>query len=141
MCTSYGLLHVKFIGDLTCAICCGSIKRKAAQEKAKLESTTKQKRSGVTEGSKLAINRRRELYEQVVAMKLATAQRVHRHEREARASRPERDLLSAQLIASCDNRLKHLQSEAPEQMTAPKEDNQQAASQVEKWDPARRIQA
>ncbi|EGZ09998.1 hypothetical protein PHYSODRAFT_318450 [Phytophthora sojae] len=26
-------------------------------------------------------------------------------------------------------------------MTAPKEDNQQAASQVEKWDPARRIQA
>nr|KAE8933961.1 hypothetical protein PF009_g16054 [Phytophthora fragariae] len=117
------------------------IKRKAAQEKTKLESTQKRNRCGATEGAKPTVNRRRELYEQVIAMKIATAHRVRRHECGARASRPERDIFSAQLIASCENRLKYLTSESPEQMTALEEDNQQVLSEVERWDPARRIQA
>ncbi|KAE9014146.1 hypothetical protein PR002_g14301 [Phytophthora rubi] len=53
------------------------IKRKAAQEKTKLESTQKRNRCGATEGAKPTVNRRRELYEQVIAMKIATAHRSH----------------------------------------------------------------
>ncbi|KAJ8542472.1 hypothetical protein ON010_g12342 [Phytophthora cinnamomi] len=117
------------------------IKRKAAQEKAKVESSPKQNSCSATDGAKTTVNRRRELYEKVVAMKLATAERVLSRERGARLSRPQRDLLSAQLIASCENRLKHLRSESPEQMTPSKENNQQGVGETESWDPARRIPA
>ncbi|KAL4093748.1 hypothetical protein PRIC1_011178 [Phytophthora ramorum] len=119
------------------------IKRLAAQEKAKSESVKMPKTpvdNNATEGSKPQVNRRRELYEKVMAMKYTTAQRVRRYERGARASRPDRELLSTQLIVSCENRLKHLQAETTEDMTPSEEDNQQDHD-MEKWDPARRVRA
>lgn len=127
--------------------CMNRIKRKAAQEKANTESTPKLRayvRSGTTEGTKPVVNRRRELYDEVVAMKNATVKRVLRYERGTRASRPDKELFSAQLAASCENRVKHLRGESTEQMAALEENSQQVhdeAQIMEKWDPARRIRA
>ncbi|KAG3091443.1 hypothetical protein PC121_g3858 [Phytophthora cactorum] len=120
----------------------GRIKGKAAQEKVKSRSATKAR--DTKEGSNPVVNRRRELYEQVVAMKYATAQRVLQYERGSRASRQERELFSAQLVKSCENRIKHLQAESLAQMMPSQEDNKlvhDEAAMMERWDPARRIRA
>ncbi|KAG7386943.1 hypothetical protein PHYPSEUDO_014927 [Phytophthora pseudosyringae] len=120
------------------------IKRKAAQEKAKRESTPKSRASeisGLAEGGKPVVNRRRELYEQVISMKQAMAQRMLLYERGIRASRPDKEMHAAQLVASCENRIEHLRTESPEEMTSSKEENQQVhheAKVMAKWDPARR---
>jgi len=77
-------------------------------------------------------------------MKRTTAQRVLRYDRGTRASRPTTELHSAQLISSCENRIKHLQGETPEQMDLSEETNQRvnaAAQSMEKWDSARRLRA
>ncbi|GMF11195.1 unnamed protein product [Phytophthora lilii] len=123
------------------------IKRKAAQQKINTRSSAKTRASvncETTENAKAAVNRRRDLYEQVIAMKRTTAQRVLRYDREARVSRQDKELLSAQLVASIENRLKHLRSESPEQMKSSIEDNQELQAEaglLEKWDLARRMNA
>ncbi|KAK1940609.1 hypothetical protein P3T76_008060 [Phytophthora citrophthora] len=114
------------------------IKRKAALEKANNAST---QRSVATESGKPKVNRRRELYDQVVAMKRATTQRFLRYERGIRASRANNELRSAQCLQSCENRIKYLQAESPEDMTPSKENNQQNHDGSTKWEPTRQIQA
>ncbi|ETP40205.1 hypothetical protein F442_12420 [Phytophthora nicotianae P10297] len=75
-------------------------------------------------------------------MKYATAQRVLQYERGSRASREDRELFSAQLVRSCENRIKHLQAESLDQMMPSQVDNQSVHDQaevMEKWNTARRI--
>ncbi|GMF43788.1 unnamed protein product [Phytophthora fragariaefolia] len=111
------------------------MRRKAIQEryeKANAESAPKPKPT---------VNRRRELYEQVVTMKLATAQRVLHRERGTRASRLKKKLFSTQLLSSCENRIKYLRNESPEKMNPMDENYQQGICEVEKWEPVRRIEA
>lgn len=99
--------------------------------------------SDLIAGSNSAKNRRHELYQQVVAMKNTTTQRVLQHKR-SYASRREEELLSARLVATCENQIKHLQSETPDQMTALQKKCQamhDATKGTAKWDPARRIRA
>ncbi|KAF1783493.1 IQ motif, EF-hand binding site [Phytophthora cactorum] len=105
------------------------IKGKAAQEKVKSRSATKAR--DTKEGSNPVVNRRRELYEQVVAMKYATAQRVLQYERGSRASRQERELflLSCRVVSAND-------AFAGGQQLVHDE-----AAMMERWDPARRIRA
>ncbi|KAI9980390.1 hypothetical protein PInf_026262 [Phytophthora infestans] len=121
------------------------IKRKAAQEKTKADSARRASiQSDTKEGPPQLANRRRELYEQVVAMKYATAQRVLQYECGSRASRKERELFSAQLAKSCENRIEHLHFESIEQMIPSQLDNQFAHDErelMEKWDSARRSRA
>ncbi|KAG1709408.1 hypothetical protein DVH05_020064 [Phytophthora capsici] len=114
------------------------IKRKAALEKANNASTQP---SVTTESGKPKVNRRRELYDQVVAMKRATARRFLRYERGIRASRPDNELRTAQLLRSCENRMKHLRSESPEDMTPSEDNNQQKYDDSMKWESTRQIQA
>ncbi|KAL3672911.1 hypothetical protein V7S43_002213 [Phytophthora oleae] len=114
------------------------IKRKAAQGKANSELT---QLSVTTESGKPKVNRRRELYDQVVAMKRATAQRFLQYQRGIRASRPYKELRTAQLLRSCENRMNHLRAESPEDMTPPKENNQQDHDGSTKWESTRQIQA
>lgn len=56
-------------------------------------------------------NRRRELYDQLVHLRRTTAKRVHKFETQYRSTRASRELLSAKIAVSCENRLRFLQQQ------------------------------
>ncbi|KAL7682769.1 putative IQ motif, EF-hand binding, B-box-type zinc finger [Plasmopara halstedii] len=119
------------------------IKQKVAQKKEEdLSSGAASYENGAKKGSNFEKNRRRDLYQQVVAMKHTTLQRVLQH-KQTRTSRQEREEITSRLIASCENQIQHLQAETPEQMTSLQEKDQRMhnTEMMVEWDSARRIRA